>query len=270
MCEFCTKHGEGKIWYKNASNYSQDLLSDLKRQRFIEQFLEKTIKEGFNNLLRLEMIKTKKGKLPEKLIYTMTENAKIEHFGQVVPIEDIKEILDKAVDIVRLPCACRWTMDKSDTRCCYGITYHPSAWYKELKMSYFDNPSSNLLESINKNDALKQIKDIEEKGAIHTIWTFVTPFIGAICNCTLKDCIAMRTHSNIKVETFMRAEYIAFVDNSLCNGCGMCAELCQFKAIEGIIVNGRYSAIVNYNSCYGCGLCRNVCESSAISLRRRD
>ncbi|MBS4059429.1 MAG: 4Fe-4S ferredoxin, partial [Bacteroidetes bacterium] len=182
MCEFCSKHGEGKIWYKNASNYSQDLLSDLRRRKFIEQFLDVTIAEGFKSLLRLEAIIKKRGGLPEPVIKKMLENAKIEHYGQVLPIEEVREVIDRTIDIVRLPCACRWTIDKSDLRCCYGITYHPEAWHKSLDLSYFGQPESDLLDSVSKETAIRQMEDIEHKGAIHTIWTFITPFIGAICN----------------------------------------------------------------------------------------
>ena len=39
MCEFCTKHGEGEKWYLQAKNYSDDLLSDVRRRRFIEEFV---------------------------------------------------------------------------------------------------------------------------------------------------------------------------------------------------------------------------------------
>jgi hypothetical protein len=38
MCEFCLKHGEGKKWYLQAKNYSDDLLSDARRRRFIASF----------------------------------------------------------------------------------------------------------------------------------------------------------------------------------------------------------------------------------------
>ncbi len=41
MCEFCTKHGDGKVWYKNAANYSKDLVSDLNRKKYINDFFEK-------------------------------------------------------------------------------------------------------------------------------------------------------------------------------------------------------------------------------------
>ena len=42
MCEFCLKHGEGKKWYLQASNYSDDLLSDIRRRKFIETFFTDT------------------------------------------------------------------------------------------------------------------------------------------------------------------------------------------------------------------------------------
>ena len=42
MCEFCHKHGEGKKWYLRAENYSTDLLSDLKRRKFIADFFSLT------------------------------------------------------------------------------------------------------------------------------------------------------------------------------------------------------------------------------------
>jgi len=40
MCEFCYKHGEGKKWYLQAENYSEDLMSDLRRRKFIKDFFE--------------------------------------------------------------------------------------------------------------------------------------------------------------------------------------------------------------------------------------
>ena len=39
MCEFCLQHGEGKKWYLQAKNYADDLLSDVRRRRFIKNFL---------------------------------------------------------------------------------------------------------------------------------------------------------------------------------------------------------------------------------------
>src|SRR4030042_6951384 len=134
MCEFCTKHGDGQVWYKNAANYSNDLLSDLRRRAFIADFLESTFKSGFDTIGRLETIYRKKGRLPGAIKQEMEERAQREHFGQVLPIEEIRGLGLKADTIVRMPCACRWTSDRKEVRCCYGVSFGVEAWYKGIDM----------------------------------------------------------------------------------------------------------------------------------------
>ncbi len=266
MCEFCTEHGDGKVWYKNAANYSGDLVSDLKRRRYIEQFFKSTIEDGYRNLGRLESLYRRKGRLPAAVTEALVEKAKDEHFGQVLPIEEIRQIVLKASDVVRMPCACRWATGRKEVRCCYAISYSPEAWYKDIDMSYFGTTSIPSLESVSPEEAVRQMEEMEKDGAIHSIWTMVTPFIGAVCNCSLQDCLAMRTLSAIKVEIMLRAEHVAGIDRSLCTGCGRCADRCQFNAIESVSVNGEKIAAVNPEKCFGCGLCRNECPSDAISM----
>jgi len=266
MCEFCSKHGEGKIWYKNAANYAEDLLSDLNRRNYIETFLTSAFKEGFQTLGRLETIYRKKGRLPEAVRTALITKAKQEHFGQVLPIEEISELVRKAKTVVRMPCACRWDIEKKEVRCCYAISYGPEPWYNAIDMSYFGKASGEGLESLNADIALKQMEDMEEQGAIHTIWTMMTPFIGAICNCSAEGCLAMTTLSKIHVETMARAEYAARVNEVLCNGCGLCDIACHFNAIESITVGGRSVSRIDPAKCFGCGICRKACSTDAISL----
>jgi ferredoxin len=266
MCEFCTKHGEGKIWYKNAANYANDLLSDLRRRNYIENFLSSAFGEGFQTLGRLETIFRKKGRLPRAVKTAMITRAKEEHFGQVLPIEEISELVRKARTVVRMPCACRWSVEKKDVRCCYAISYGPDAWYKGIDMGYFGKTSDEGLESLAPDKAVTQMEEMEEHGAIHTIWTMMTPFIGAICNCSLDECLAMRTLSRVHVETMERAEYAARVDEELCSGCGLCDAACLFNAIGSVTESGRSLARVDPHRCFGCGLCRRACSTGAISL----
>lgn len=269
MCEFCTKHGDGQVWYKNAANYSNDLLSDLRRREFIGNFLESTFKSGFDTLGRLETIYRKKGCLPGAIKNEMEERAQREHYGQVLPIEEIRGLVLKSDTIVRMPCACRWTANKQEVRCCYGISFGAEAWYKGIDMGYFGKASDEGLESLKREEAIEQMEQLEDLGAIHTIWTMMTPFIGAICNCTLRDCLAMRTLSSIHVETMARAEYVATVEEGLCTGCGVCERACQFDAIGSRSESGRITAQIDTLKCFGCGLCRKACDAGAISLMKR-
>ncbi len=266
MCEFCTHHGEGKIWYKNAANYSHDLLSDIRRRQYIENFLTTTFAEGFQTLGRLETIYQKRGKLPETVAKALVAKAKVEHFGQVLPIEEISTVVKQALTVVRMPCACRWSMEKKETRCCYAISYGPDPWYNGIDMASFGKASSEGLEQLSSDEAVAQMKEMEAQGAVHTIWTMMTPFIGAICNCSPRECLALKTLAQIGVETMQRAEHIASVNETLCTGCGLCASECHFKAITGTFRSGKFLARIDSHSCFGCGLCRRACSTNAISL----
>ena len=266
MCEFCTKHGAGKIWYKNAANYAHDLLSDLRRRHYIENFLTSTFNEGFQTLGRLETIYRKKGKLPHDVTAALINKAKEEHFGQVLPIEEISDVVNRAATVVRMPCACRWNMGKKEEWCCYAVSYGPEAWYHSINMNYFGKSSLEGLQPVSAAEAIKQIREMEEQRAIHTIWTMMTPFIGAICNCSPEDCLAMKTLSRTGVETMERSEYVARVDSSLCIGCGLCVAECHFKAIISITSSGRPFARIDPHKCFGCGLCRRACRMEAIIL----
>jgi Pyruvate/2-oxoacid:ferredoxin oxidoreductase delta subunit len=269
MCEFCEKHGEGKIWYKNAKNYANDLLSDLTRRTYIENFLTTAFGEGFRALGRLETIYKKKGRLPDAVKAAMVAKAKAEHFGQVLPIEEISEVVKRARTVVRMPCACRWNIGKSEERCCYAVSYGPEPWYQGIDMEYFGKASDEGLESLSPDQAIVQMTEMEKQGSIHTIWTMMTPFIGAICNCSPEDCLAMRTLSGTGVETMERAEYVARVDETLCTGCGLCDAECHFKAISSHKHGGVSHAHIDLHMCFGCGLCRRVCATGAISLMVR-
>ncbi|MEN8198460.1 MAG: 4Fe-4S binding protein [Thermodesulfobacteriota bacterium] len=53
----------------------------------------------------------------------------------------------------------------------------------------------------------------------------------------------------------------ARVNRATCNGCGICADLCQFEAVELT----EYAEISQL-SCEGCGVCAHFCPEQAIHL----
>jgi hypothetical protein len=145
MCEFCTKHGEGKKWYLQMQNYQEDLLrADLDRLqkrigraenrlqwnlRFFEQFVMPAI-QGIPATLDFVTGESLGGddvspQTPETTRPTEeTELAvgKMLHFGQVVPLEDVEKVFDLADSITRMPCGCRFlSTGKTDKRYCFGL-----------------------------------------------------------------------------------------------------------------------------------------------------
>ncbi|MFC2012381.1 4Fe-4S binding protein, partial [Chloroflexota bacterium] len=69
--------------------------------------------------------------------------------------------------------------------------------------------------------------------------------------------LAMISKGTVEVEAAT-----AFVDEEVCNGCGLCAAICSYKAIE--VDEKSKVAVVNAALCKGCGACAVTCPSSAI------
>jgi ferredoxin len=84
---------------------------------------------------------------------------------------------------------------------------------------------------LSKEEALAAFREHEREGLCHTVWTFVAPFIGGICNCDRSDCMAMKATVTHQFPVMFRAEYVAAVSPGLCNGCRQCMRVCQFGAI---------------------------------------
>jgi len=274
MCEFCLKHGEGEKWYLQAKNYSEDMLSDLRRLKFLEQFadpkaLEREIAKmnsGFGRLKRLPWF------VRSLFSRMISRKMKKVHFGQVVPIEEIEQIFDFTNSIIRVACVCRQSTLGEEKRYCYGISLGPNGGrlleiFKALEEKFTGGVDDNRFEMLTKEEAMAAFRDHEKEGLCHTVWTFQTPFVGGICNCDRADCLAMQSTVTHAVPVMFRAEHIAEIDPAACNGCRQCMRLCQFGALSHSAANKK--VVVDQTYCYGCGICRSVCQTDAISLSDR-
>lgn len=275
MCEFCLKHGEGEKWYLQAKNYSEDLLSDLRRRRFLEKFadpaeLEREFRKATGGLERLKNMPWFLRNIFSRLI---SGKMKKMHYGQVVPIEDVEKIFQFTNSIVRVACVCRQsTLGRQEKRYCYGVSLGPDGGrlleiYEALEEGFSGGVHDGNHEMLTREEALAAFRDHEREGLCHTIWTFHTPFIGGICNCDRADCLAMRSTVTHNVPVMFRAEYIAAIDRDKCTGCRQCMRLCQFGAL-GYSASDR-KAVVDEMHCFGCGICRSACGAEAIILRDR-
>ncbi len=272
MCEFCHKHGEGKKWYLQAQHYSEDLLSDLRRRKFIHDFFlhpeQLTEDEG-----KIEGLK----RLPSFVQVVMTpllvNRKKKVHYGQVVPIEDVDRIFSFVNSVIRLPCICRQATIGNEQRYCYMVSMAPQEEsqfgqiLRAIDASYLNGPDTSGFEALSKEDALTSLRELERKGLCHTVWTFITPFVGGICNCDRSDCMAMRSTVTLGFPVMFRAEYVAGVNPDLCNGCRQCMRVCQFGAMAYSIAHEK--VVIDPRRCYGCGICRASCTKDAIVLNER-
>jgi len=282
MCEFCLKHGEGKKWYLQAKNYSDDLLSDVRRRKYIENFFTDidSHKKGLGRLEKLQKAPSFIRAIAGRLI---SRKMKKVHYGQVVPIEDIEQIFGFVNSIVRVACFCRHLTLGSEKRYCYGLSLVPDGGkfgeiVAGLDSSFLNGPDTDGFEKLSKDEAVSALRSHEKEGLCHSVWTFHAPFIAGVCNCDRpfiagvcncdrSDCLAMRCTVTEGIPVMFRAEYVAGVDPGRCNVCRQCMRLCQFGAISYSVSNKK--AVIDQRQCYGCGICRSVCAKDAIHLEAR-
>ena len=182
------------------------------------------------------------------------------HYGQIVPIEDVERILDISNTIIRFPCVCRMATRGKELRYCFGLT----APQKEVLDRYPDYADG--LEKLTKAETMELIRSFEHEGMTHSVWTFKAPYIVGLCNCD-GDCVSYRARTFSRLKLMFKAEYVACIDMDLCNGCRSCVRQCQFDAISYSVYLKR--CFVDVRRCYGCGICRAACSRDAISLADR-
>jgi ferredoxin len=271
MCQFCHQHGEGKKWYLRAENYSEELISDMRRRRFIADFIKKTAQGSFE--LEKELLRA--GQAPSVLknlgFSVIEKRQRRDHYGQVVPIEDVEKVLALANSIVRVPCVCRKkTTGRTDNSFCFGLGIDAEKLL-DIKEAFLESfrpgPEEHLFERLTAAEALDLHRSFEGKGLIHTLWTFKTPFIGGLCNCDRSDCLAMTAYRH-GLQLFFRGEYVAEIDLQSCAGCRSCLDVCLFGAIG--FPDSNKKASIDPQLCQGCGVCRSACEFEAITLNPRN
>jgi NAD-dependent dihydropyrimidine dehydrogenase PreA subunit len=261
MCEFCAEHGEGKEWYLSMKNYGQELLAQDGRREYIASFFQDFEAGAASSLSMLDSIQALPF-VPDVVSRVATARQKKNHFGQVVPIEDVDRILAMVNTVVRLPCLCRSvTTGRKQVRYCYGLGIDPTGLVTQFP------DYANSLEWLSVEEAKTAIHKLDKEGLVHSVWTFNTPFIGGLCNCD-QDCVAYRLQVGTgMMQVFFAAEYVARIDWDRCTGCKLCRGQCPFGAVR--YTASQDKSVIDPALCYGCGICRAVCKHDAIRLERR-
>ena len=82
-----------------------------------------------------------------------------------------------------------------------------------------------------------------------------------ICFCC-DDCCDYFLYPDEKCD---KGVYIEETNLDLCDDCGICVDVCYFKARKKD--NGQL--IIEQDNCYGCGLCIDACPEGGIGMVRR-
>ncbi|MBU4557427.1 MAG: 4Fe-4S binding protein [Actinobacteria bacterium] len=270
MCQFCIQHGDGQRWYLNAENYVADLESDLARREYLIGFVQGFKKMHGRAQLGTSILGVLPGSVSSAVKGRINRGQQEHHFGQPVPIEECEQVFEMATSIVQLPCVCRNAAGMPEEGYCLAVTALPiDAALKAAFSGFADGPDTTGLERLTKDQAMDVLRRCESEGLMHSVWTFITPFIGAICNCDLgSGCMAMDMTLGHDIKVMWRGEYVIDLSAEECTGCGACVKRCPFQAIDK--GSGKREPVsIRLRDCYGCGVCRVACPSNALRLLER-
>ncbi len=114
-------------------------------------------------------------------------------------------------------------------------------------------------------ELLDTLKKAEDFGLVH-IGDNVQEQTTFICNCCGCCCGFLEGITRYQLKhAVTTTNYLAKVEREGCNGCEICADHCQIKAIK---VEGDYP-VVNEEFCIGCGICASFCPSRAMKMEER-
>jgi ferredoxin len=183
------------------------------------------------------------------------------HFGQVITLSEAKQIvLEKAEEVVRAICPCKYFNQGIRKSTCLGFTP-----LKEVLPKLPRFIPENGLEVLDGEKATEFLDQMSKEGYVHSIWAGPLPAIVALCSCSIPSCGALRLRTDFDIKACWKGENVAIVNEDKCIGCENCADRCQFGAL-------RYEdkPIIDPELCYGCGNCAEVCENKAIELVERN
>jgi len=131
-----------------------------------------------------------------------------------------------------------------------------------------------LAKEVSKSEMLENVARSQELGLVFNADN-VQKNISFICHCCKCCCNVLMGVSKFGCpETIVTSSFISEIDDSLCSGCGKCAQACPVDAIamipqEGQTAKQAMAPQVDKDFCLGCGVCGLACAPKAIGLVKR-
>ena len=271
MCYLCDEYGDGGIWYLKPENYARNMYKlRLPGEGFkgadagIETGSRESVGPTQADLLKAIQV----GDVSEvdRVITALDDmSRKSGTPGQVLPLKDALKVLELCSPIGLIACLCRKGVRAIDERneleyTCMGMGVGMLKWER------WPERYKGGVKFVSVEEAQEWTRQMDRRGFCHILMLFGAPFIGGFCQCDYPDCGVVRSAVDLGYGT-LKSHYVAQVDYDICNGCGICAQRCQWGALKFEATTGK--ANVDQFKCYGCGLCETGCPREAIKLLDR-
>lgn len=199
---------------------------------------------------------------PRTRILTVSE--KVEPSHQIIPMEEVYQIIEKQTDFIVVPCPCRQRKEVEGIRKCkdkYPI--HNCIIFGAFAKGMLEI-GDPAVKSITKEEAKRITREAAELGLVHMTDNNAedSHILCACCECCCGNLAGLiRFRDNPRA--IARANYVSSINEDLCAACGTCVERCKFEAI-----NVEDYAHVDPDKCVGCGICAVTCPEGAITIKR--
>ncbi len=266
MCWMCDQFGNPNdgdgIWYLNQSNYARNmykLRAPDESHKGADAGLETGARSGPGNNDLLNAIES-----GDQAEYTrLTDIMQSRGQGaQIVALEHADKVLEMSSPIGVIACLCRKGTRAIDERSeheytCMGMGVGMLKWER------WPERYKGGVTFLNVEEAIEWNHEMDRRGFVHILMLFGAPFIGGFCQCDYPDCGSLRNAVDFGLGA-LKGHYVAMVDYDKCNGCGVCAQRCQWGALKFEVTSDK--ANIDLFKCYGCGLCQTGCPRKAIRL----
>jgi electron transport complex protein RnfB len=178
---------------------------------------------------------------------------------EVHPFESIADLVDKAQAWGVVDCICRKQKRLVGDGC-----EHPLDVCMVLSPTKGAFDASTTIRTLDREGAHATLQRAADAGLVHTVGNRQEGH-WYICNCCTCSCGILRGLKEFGVANVVaRSPFVNTVDETLCVGCELCVEWCQFDAITHTDL-----ASVDADQCVGCGVCVVHCPEGAMELARR-
>ncbi len=179
---------------------------------------------------------------------------------EIRPFESAAEIVHNAKAWGMLDCICRKQKALIGQPC-----KHPA----DLCMTFSDTPGAfdhnPTIRALTYDESLAALRRAAEAGLVHSVSNNQRG-LWYICNCCTCSCGVLRGIAEMGLANAVaRSAFVNRVDETRCNTCGSCVEMCQFDALA----MGMMAVEINEIRCVGCGVCVIACPEGALTLVRR-
>ena len=192
-----------------------------------------------------------------------------EHALHVLDYERASEVIETASSMAVGTCYCRHKMYHVGKACNAPM---------DICMTFNNSADSLIRHGIARKVDKKEGHDLLQKAYDHNLVQFgenVQENVNFICNCCSCCCEAMIAARKFAImHPVHTTNFIPDVDESTCNGCGKCVDVCPVDAMTLGSANDphkpkRKTAMLNEATCLGCGLCVKVCTKDSLTLQSR-